>query len=130
MTNRAQGTLDVVTSKSSGGLDDGRRPLMRVLLAGEPASGFTAIPGVASLPLTESRARWPVRLLLRTIRRCYCWSTAIVACTDADLFIGLDAPRWAKLVVAYRRLRRALSPPVWADNPGTARAAVRAAVDR
>jgi hypothetical protein len=103
---------------------------MRVLLAGEPATGFTAVPRVASLPLIGSRSHRPVRLMLRTIRRWYCWGTAIVVCVDADLFIGLNAPRWAQLVVAYRRRRMALSAPVWTHDAGTARAAARAAVDR
>ena len=130
MTNRLLSVSCVVTRRRPGGLDDGRGPFMRVLLAGEPASGFVAIPGVACVPLIESRSHWPVRLMLGAIRRWYCWSTAIVACSDVDVFIGFEAPRLAQLAVAYRRRRRALSPPVWTHNSVIAREAAGAAVDR
>ena len=100
---------------------------MRVLLAGEPAAGFTVLPGVASLPLVGSRARAPLRQPLCALRRCHCWSTAIVACVDAEVFVGLGAPTWARLLVALRRRRRGLSQPVWARDQSSARDTARAA---
>jgi hypothetical protein len=130
MTKRALGARDGTARMSLSDHDDIEGKLMHVLLAGEPALGFRAIPGVASLPVMGSRSRWPVRPLLRTIRRWYCWSVAIAACDRADLFFGLDAPWWAKALVTYRRRRRALSTAVWASNSATARSAARAAASR